>query len=89
MKKQNDNMILQYQQYIENIDRNSDRRINCNNFYTTLTSIIISISSIYFSNSKVCIILYLLGIIFSILWLLNLINYKKLSTCKFKVVQEM
>jgi hypothetical protein len=82
-------IIEQYKTYVESADRNSDRRINTNNFYIVLNSIIITITGIFINEDNICFVMFILGIIFSLIWLLNLINYKNISSCKYHIINEI
>ena len=45
--------------------------------------------TIFFSNTTLLLILAFLGIIFSVLWFLNLKNYKHINACKFHIIQQV
>lgn len=87
----NDKTLLleQYKTFVESADKISDRRINVNTFFITLNSALITVMTIFFSNTSLLILLTSLGIIFSTLWFLNLKNYKQLNNCKFHIIQKI
>lgn len=83
------NMLEQYKTYVESADKISDRRINVNTFFITLNSALITVMTIFFSNISLLFFLSFLGTIFSILWFLNLKNYKHINNCKFNIIQKV
>lgn len=84
----------QYEIGVEMADKISQRRGENNKFYSTillaLSSTIIAIfkNNIYHYIDFIC-ILSLLGIAFSIIWLLNIKSYRTLNKAKFRVLFEM
>ena len=82
-------LLEQYKTYVESADKISDRRINVNTFFITLNSALITIMTIFASNTRLLLLLAFLGIIFSFLWFLNLKNYKQINGCKFHIIQEV
>ncbi len=83
------NLLEQYKTYVESADKISDRRINVNTFFITLSSALITVMTIFFSNTYLLLLLAFLGIIFSTLWFLNLKNYKQINSCKFNIIQDI
>ncbi len=83
------NMLEQYKTYVESADKISDRRINVNTFFITLNSALITVMTIFFNNISLLFFLSFLGTIFSILWFLNLKNYKHINNCKFNIIQKV
>ena len=83
------NLLEQYKTYVESADKISDRRINVDTFFITLNSALITVMTIFFSNTTLLLILAFLGIIFSVLWFLNLKNYKHINACKFHIIQQV
>ena len=83
------NLLEQYKTYVESADKISDRRINVNTFFITLNSVLITVITVFFSNTYLLLLLAFLGIIFSILWFLNLKNYKQINSCKFHIIQQI
>ncbi len=83
------NLLEQYKTYVESADKISDRRINVNTFFITLNSALITVMTIFFSNTYLLLLLAFLGIIFSILWFLNIKNYKQINSCKFDIIQQI
>ena len=81
------NLLEQYRIYVESADKISDRRINVNTFFITLNSALITVMTVFFSNTLLLLLLAFLGIIFSTLWFLNLKNYKQINSCKFHLIQ--
>ena len=82
-------LLEQYKTYVESADKISDRRINVNTFFITLNSALITVMTIFFSNTYLLLLLAFLGIIFSILWFLNIKNYKQINSCKFDIIQQI
>ena len=82
------NMLEQYKTYVESADKISDRRINVNTFFITLNSALITVMTIFFNNISLLFFLSFLGTIFSILWFLNLKNYKHINNCKFNIIHK-
>ena len=82
-------LLEQYKTYVESADKISDRRINVNTFFITLNSALITVMTVFFSNTYLLLLLAFLGIIFSILWFLNLKNYKQINSCKFDIIQQI
>ena len=87
----NDKTILleQYKTFVESADKISDRRINVNTFFITLNSALVTVMTIFFSNTVLLLLLTILGVIFSALWFFNLKNYKQINKCKFHIIQKI
>ena len=82
-------LLEQYKTFVESADKISDRRINVNTFFITLNSALITVMTIFSSNTVLLILLTILGVIFSTLWFFNLKNYKQLNKCKFHIIQKI
>lgn len=86
-----DNSVFeQYKLCVEMADRISQRRMISNSFYLTILSIIISlfsfveISAIFFQ-----VLFCIVGVLFSLIWYVNISIYKKMNSIKFKIINEL
>ena len=83
---QNDNE--QYRMFVESAEKNSERRINQNNIYLTFSLALFSFISITDLDIVPFYILYILGIIISIIWFFTIDNYSKRNKVKFDIINE-
>lgn len=85
------NEIEIYKQYVESIDRLSDRRQTSNSFYLTINTIFIGIIPfIYTQVSQIYIpVISIAGIIVCYTWYRLILSFKGLSECKFKILTEI
>lgn len=94
-KVQNIDFIFkQYEICVDMADKISQRRGISNHFYSALLLAFVSAIALIFKDSLyesagLIIILSLLGIAFSVIWILNIKSYKTLNKSKFKVIFEM
>lgn len=68
-------------------DNISERRINSNNFFLTLNSVILGFS-VMFKNDKE-ILVSAIGIFITLVWIQTINNYKRLNSYKFKVINKL
>ena len=89
-----DRILEQYKMYVESSEKVSDRRSKLNTFYlsltTTLTGIIGFVITNKVENGKYLIILLSASsVVICLHWIILLLNYKKLNSAKFDLIQEM
>lgn len=86
-----------YKLHVEMADRVSQRRLQTNRFYIALLSGLLALLSVMvndkglleeFTNS-LFIIVSILGIVLSIVWMINIHSYKQLNTGKFKAIHDL
>lgn len=65
----------------------SDRRTNMNNIFLTLNSILVALITFQFEKKSMG--YAVVGIVICIIWLVNLDNYKKLNSAKFKIINQL
>lgn len=91
-------LLEQYKMFVEMADRVSQRRMKANQFYITLLSGLLALISLVIDknnsldnqyNAVVILASGLLGIVFCILWHINIRSYRQLNTKKFEVIQNM
>jgi hypothetical protein len=88
-------LLVQYQLYVESMDKISDRRQNANNYFITINTVLISLIGILFQvkilENMLLIksLISLVGVIICIIFWLMLHSYKQLNTGKFKVIHEI
>lgn len=95
--KEKEILLEQYKLFVEMADSHSNRRNQSNNFLFTINSLVLTIYGTLISFADlslpdmnwVRILASLIGIIFCIAWIRLIINFKKLSEAKFKVIHEM
>lgn len=91
----NDSLLIeQYKICTDMADKISQRRGTANKFYSALLLGFLSYISVIFKDNvydSLCyiIILNLLGIAFSIIWILNIKSYRILNKSKYKVIINM
>lgn len=99
-QKGKDNFLLQYKIFVEMMDSISRRRHLTNQFYISLITALIAIATFVGENlisegediEKSIYILFpltLTGIIFCILWRVNIQAYRYINKAKFTVILEM
>lgn len=88
-------LLVQYQLYVESMDKISDRRQNANNYFITINTVLISFIGILFQvkifENMLWIksLISLVGVIICIIFWFMLYSYKQLNTGKFKVIHEI
>ncbi|MDJ0773218.1 MAG: hypothetical protein QNJ49_07275 [Mastigocoleus sp. MO_167.B18] len=99
-QKYQDHLIQQYKLYVEMMDRTTARRIQVNNFYTSILSGLLALLAIVankdiaqFKDTQFQLISLLLvavlGIVLCLIWYINIQSYKQLNSGKFKVIHEL
>lgn len=79
--------LEQWKTCVEMADNISERRVNSNNFFLTLNSVILAISVMFKSGREV--VVSIIGIFIVFLWIETINNYKKLNSHKFKIINEL
>lgn len=77
-------ILEQWKTAIEMSNAISERRTNMNNIFLTLNSIVIAL--ITFHLEKKSLGYAVAGILICTIWLINLENYRKLNSAKFKII---
>lgn len=86
-KKKKDEILELYKMMSQSIISNENKRLNANVFYTTIISALYTIG---FSKLDVSLLyISIISIILSIIWIINIEIYKKLSDAKFKVISDL
>ena len=81
-------LIDQWKVYVQMADNISERRGKNNNFFVTLNTTIITLSTTNFIGIEKCLV-NILGIVLSIIWILSIKNYAKLNEAKFSVINSI
>jgi len=90
-----EHLLAQYQLYVENMEKISDRRQNANNYFITINTILISFmgvllqAKLFESIRWIKSLVALVGIIICVVFWFLLRSYKQLNTGKFKVIHEI
>ena len=90
-----EHLLAQYQLYVENMEKISDRRQNANNYFITINTVLISFIGVLFqtkifeSITWIKSLVALVGIIICVVFWFLLRSYKQLNTGKFKVIHEI
>ena len=83
-----DTLILeQWKICVEMANSNTEKRTNSNNIFITINSALFAV--VTFSLDYKSIMLSVVGIVVSILWLNSIESYKKLSSVKYHIVNEI
>lgn len=77
-------ILEQWKIAVEMSNAISERRTNINNIFITLNSILVAL--ITFQLEKKSLGYASVGIMICIIWLINLENYKKLNSVKFRII---
>jgi len=94
-KAYKEHLLAQYQLYVENMEKISDRRQNANNYFITINTVLISFmgvllqTKLFESIPWVKSLVALVGIIICVVFWFLLRSYKQLNTGKFKVIHEL
>ena len=83
----NNNILEQWKTCVEMADKISERRNNSNNFFLTLNSALVAFPTIFENDKKI--LVAIIGLFVSTLWIQSIINYKKLNSYKFKIINEL
>ena len=82
-----DHLLEQWKTAVEMSNSLSDRRTNSNNIFTTINTILIV--TVTFKIEQKNVLFGIVGIIICISWIFSLENYKKLSSAKFNIINEL
>lgn len=82
-----EHLLEQWKIGVEMSNSLSDRRTNSNNIFTTINTILIAILTFKIDHKNV--LFGIVGIVICISWICSLSNYKKLSSAKFKIINEL
>jgi hypothetical protein len=95
-EKHQEYLLEQYKLYVEMMDRVTARRGQANQFYLSLLSAILGISTLFADSQKNIaypktsfLLISILGLILCISWWVTIHSYKQLNYLKFKVIHEM
>jgi len=90
-----EHLLVQYQLYVENMEKISDRRQNANNYFITINTVLISFMGVLLQTKMleniawIKSLISLVGIIICVIFWFLLRSYKQLNTGKFKVIHEI
>lgn len=82
----------QYKLYVDMADKVSTRRATTNSFFLTANSFLFVAMGALFNNSQLFIvipIILMVGIFFCISWMLLILYYRGLNSCKYKIINEI
>lgn len=85
-------IFSQYKMYAEMADKVSARRATTNSFFLTANSFLFVAMGALFSNSSLFIfipIILVVGIFFSVSWMMLIVYYRDLNGCKYRVINEI
>lgn len=90
-------MLDQYKLYVEMTDRISQRRSESNRYYLTIVTGLFAVMPIILQKqglrqeemSALLLIIAVLSILICMVWLINILSYKKINTVKFQIIQDM
>ncbi|NCE76025.1 hypothetical protein D1157_13625 [Anaerotruncus sp. X29] len=80
-------LLEQWKTCVEMANSNTEKRTNSNNIFITINAALLAVVS--FSLDYKSIILSVVGIAVCIVWLYSIENYKKLSSVKYHIVNEI
>lgn len=80
-------VLEQWKTCVEMANNNTEKRVDSNNIFTTINAALFAVIS--FSLDYESITLSVVGIIVCIVWLYAIDNYKKLSSVKYHIVNEI
>lgn len=83
----NEHLLEQWKSCVEMANCNSERRISTNNVYISINAAIIALIS--FSLDYKSILLSVVGTIVCVLWLNSIDSYKRLSSVKYEIINEI
>jgi len=90
-----EHLLVQYQLYVEGMEKISDRRQNANNYFITINTVLISFIGVLFQVKVfehvawIKALIAIIGIIICVIFWFLLRSYKQLNTGKFKVIHEI
>ena len=80
----------QYKLYVEMANKISERRGNVNTFFTTLNTLLFTVTAVIKSRDLLWVIFTCaIGCIISFAWYFTLNSYRQLNSGKFKVINEI
>ena len=83
-------IIEQYKLYVEMADRVSQRRMNANTFFISVTTLLFTITSFIGDRTTFGNLVFgILGCILCFAWYFTLKSYRQLNSGKFEVIHEM
>ena len=80
-------LLDQWSTYVEMAERNTEKRITTNNLYVTMNLALFAIVTLNANYENI--LLAILGIVISVMWFKSIKSYKKLSSIKYGIVQEI
>lgn len=85
-----DHVLEQYKALVETTDRVSDRRLNSNICFTAINSALLTVySTLDKLNLSQKIIIFIIGLLISLIWYLTIKSYRYLNESKFKIIDEI
>jgi hypothetical protein len=90
-----DHLLAQYQLYVENMEKISDRSQNANNYFITINTVLISFMGVLIQAKMfepivwIKSLIAIVGIVICAVFWFLLRSYKQLNTGKFKVIHEI
>lgn len=91
----NEHLLQQYKIYIDGVEKISDRRLNANNYFITINTVIIALMGLSFQNNFfddktwIRVAISFVGLMISIIFGYLIQSYKQLNTGKFAVVHKI
>ena len=87
-QKETDQLVVeQWKTCVEMANSNSEKRSNTNSIFITINTALIAI--LPFSLGTKGVVLSAVGIVICILWIRTINNYKKLSSVKYSIINEI
>ena len=87
-QKETDQLVVeQWKTCVEMANSNSEKRSNTNSIFITINTALIAI--LPFSLGMKGVVLSAVGIVICILWIRTINNYKKLSSVKYSIINEI
>lgn len=80
-------VLEQWKTFVESAESNTQKRLTANGLYLTLNAAILT--AISFTPEKENLIMMILGICISILWIVSINSYRKLSSVKYDIINEL
>ena len=80
-------LLEQWKTCVEMANSNTEKRTNSNNIFITINAALLSV--VAFSLDYMSIIRSIVGIVVCVVWLYSIESYKKLSSVKYHIVNEI
>jgi len=80
-------ILEQWKTCVDMANANTEKRTNSNNIFITINAALLAVIS--FSMDYKSIVLSIVGIAVSVIWLYSIESYKKLSSVKYHIVNEI